>query len=181
MIIDEIKRGNQTEDEYYIQLRNQVDKLILKSNQNQKQIWASIVQKPALYPLNTPIRATAIQVAARKFSEFLIKTNEEEKIVNRQFGTRVLVEKIDKRIIDRGLGAPIKVLRLLKSSNISVILDNEEQAQKLREEYSWIIEFGVSARLASNLYSIITYRISTSTLPTKDGELQYEEAIRALK
>ena len=79
------------------------------------------------------------------------------------------------------MAPPARVLRILKSGDISITLDDEQQAQKFKEDDYWVTSFGPSARVAVITYGVIAHGVPTKNLPTKDGELIKDSAIKMIK
>ena len=110
-----------------------------------------------------------------------MKTSDEQKTVNRPQGNTKIKEGLNHWITAAKCGPPVRALRILTSGDISITLDDERQAQKLKEDDSWITIFGQGARMAVITYGVIAHGVPTKDLPTKDGELIKDSAIKLIK
>ncbi|KAL2036893.1 hypothetical protein N7G274_010317 [Stereocaulon virgatum] len=161
-------------------LQGQLNDLAEKSKQ--KPSWANVAsRRPPVYDATTPSRANNYHGATAKYPEILVKTNESETLVNRQRGNAELGAVVNRRIQELTMGPPARAIRILKSGDISITLDDDQQAKRLREDLSWIKGYGEGARVATISYGVIAHGIPTKALPARDGELQMDEAIKALK
>lgn len=104
-----------------------------------------------------------------------------EKQRNRQLGTEKLAERVNQRIATAKAGPPARSLRILKSGDVAITLDSEEMAQQLRREDNWLQDFGEEARIAVQSYGVIIHGVNTGSLPSRDGALDRDEAIRWIK
>ncbi|KAL2037133.1 hypothetical protein N7G274_010129 [Stereocaulon virgatum] len=177
---EEIRKGRDTEGEHLVSLKTQLNDLAEKSKQ--KPSWANVAsRRPPVYDATTPSRANNYHGATAKYPEILVKTNESETLVNRQRGNAELGAVVNRRIQELTMGPPARAIRILKSGDISITLDDDQQAKRLREDLSWIKGYGEGARVATISYGVIAHGIPTKALPARDGELQMDEAIKALK